>query len=137
MDLRPEFTTLRAYGVIRQGDQVLLCRLGPDSDDPGLWTLPGGGGDYGESPEETCHREMMEETGLLVSLAPFPLVDSRLFENAKSRVQSVRFLYRASIVGGELRNETDGSTDLATWVPISEVATIRKADIVELAMAML
>jgi ADP-ribose pyrophosphatase YjhB (NUDIX family) len=133
MHFRPQFTTLRAYAVIVQGDEVLLCRLGNHSADSGLWTLPGGGGEFGESPEETCHRELMEETGLTAILEPFPFVHSRLFENDDSRVQSVRFFYRASVTGGTLRNESDGSTDLAAWVKIAEIPNLRRADIVNIA----
>jgi ADP-ribose pyrophosphatase YjhB (NUDIX family) len=134
MHFRPQFTTLRAYAVIQQDDEVLLCRLGEQSPDPGLWTLPGGGGEFGESPEETCHRELMEETGLTAKLAPFPFVNSRLFENEDSRVQSVRFFYRATVTGGTLRNESDGSTDLAVWVKIAEISNLRRADIVNIAV---
>lgn len=134
MHFRPQYTTLRAYAVIRQDDEVLLCRLGEQSADPGLWTLPGGGGEFGESPEETCHRELMEETGLTAKLAPFPFVNSRLFENEDSRVQSVRFFYRATVTGGTLRNESDGSTDLAVWVKIAEIPNLRRADIVNIAV---
>jgi len=42
--------------------KVLLTRR----TDNGLWCLPGGGMDAGESAAETCEREMLEETGLVV-----------------------------------------------------------------------
>ena len=134
MRFRPEFTTLRSYAILTQDDKILLCRLGQNSADPGLWTLPGGGGEFGETPEETCHRELMEETGLTATLEPFPFVNSRLFENADSRVHSVRFFYRGAVTGGALRHEVDGSTDLAAWVPVIEAATLRQADIVSVTL---
>ena len=130
MRFRPEFTTLRSYAVITQDGKILLCRLGAKSADPGLWTLPGGGGEFGESPEETCHRELLEETGLTAELEPFPFVNSRLFENNDSRVHSVRFFYRARVTGGSLRHEIDGSTDYVAWVPLADATALRQADIV-------
>ena len=47
-------------------DQVLLTRLGR-SMHKGLWTLPGGGLDFGERPVDAVVRELHEETGLDVA----------------------------------------------------------------------
>jgi ADP-ribose pyrophosphatase YjhB (NUDIX family) len=44
--------------------KVLLTRRA----DNGLWCLPGGGMEPGESVTETCIREVLEETGLVVSV---------------------------------------------------------------------
>ena len=44
--------------------KVLLTRR----SDNGRWCLPGGGMDPGESAEETCVREALEETGLNVQV---------------------------------------------------------------------
>lgn len=42
-------------------------------EDNGLWEIPGGGLDHGESYEECLKRELIEETGLVVvKVNPFP-----------------------------------------------------------------
>lgn len=48
----------------QEQDKILLTRR----SDNGLWCLPGGGIDPGESIEETCIREVLEETGLRVTV---------------------------------------------------------------------
>lgn len=56
-----------AYGVITDSrGRLLLTRLNDRTERPGCWTLPGGGVDHGEHPEQVMVREVLEETGLLV-----------------------------------------------------------------------
>lgn len=132
-----QIVTLRAYAVVTRGSDLLVCRLSADSDNPGVWTLPGGGGEYGETPAETCHREVLEETGLTVTLDERPVVLSRLWEYPDHQNQSVRFLYPATILSGELRNETDGSTDLVIWKSVQELLQLPRADIIDDAIRLL
>lgn len=51
-----------AYGVVIDGGKILLSqkKSGPYQ---GLWGLPGGAIEFGESPEESFRRELLEETG--------------------------------------------------------------------------
>lgn len=58
-----QFTRSGAYGVIVQDSKILLTRhtAGPFT---GLWGLPGGGIEFGESPEEALRRELLEEVAL-------------------------------------------------------------------------
>lgn len=59
----------RVAGVIVRDGCVLMVRergLGPTGrhDGPEYWTLPGGGLEAGEDPEEAVRREVAEEVGL-------------------------------------------------------------------------
>ena len=45
--------------------RLLLIRRGHDPH-AGLWSLPGGRVEHGETPEQAVRREVLEETGLLV-----------------------------------------------------------------------
>ena len=59
-----------AYVVCRdEADRLLLTRfVSAGHPDSGMWTLPGGGMDWGESAEAAAHRELAEETGLTATL---------------------------------------------------------------------
>lgn len=47
------------------GRCVLLLKRGPNGSYPGMWCLPGGHIESGESPEDAAARELLEETGLV------------------------------------------------------------------------
>jgi ADP-ribose pyrophosphatase YjhB (NUDIX family) len=116
---------LAAYGWCEVDGAVLLCRISAEGPGVGLWTLPGGGLDFGEAPEDGLRRELVEETGLSGTVGELLGVRSAVLEPVETisghRVQAVGILYRVAIADGELRNETRGSTDLAQWIALAEL----------------
>jgi 8-oxo-dGTP diphosphatase len=113
---------LAAYGIAVDGGRILLARASGRSDFPGTWSLPGGGVDHGEHPVDTVMREFIEETGLTVRVEGPCTVYSDEVEipSRRLRLHSVRLCYSVTVVGGDLRDETDGSTDLVRWVDVGE-----------------
>ena len=115
-------TRLAAYGVIHRGDAVLLCRISPSYPAAGLWTLPGGGIEFGETPDLAVVREVEEETGLAARITGEPKILShtgvwpaRTGRDRPIAYHHVRFVYPMEVTGGSERMEVDGSTDACGW----------------------
>ena len=115
---------LAAYAWSEDDHRVLLCRIREGQREGGRWTLPGGGLRFGEDPVEGVLRELGEETGLEGRVQALLGVHSAVLQPGETatghRIHTVGILYRVAITGGTLRDEADGSTDLARWVQPSE-----------------
>lgn len=117
-------TRISAYGLVTNDDRILLCRLSDIvADAAGHWILPGGGLDWGEDPVDAVVREVGEETGLKVNYVGDLLdVDSRVIKFSGDRqVHSIRIVYQADVLNGELKVEKKGgSTDACAWFTLEE-----------------
>jgi ADP-ribose pyrophosphatase YjhB (NUDIX family) len=107
---------------------------------PRLWTLPGGGVEHGEDPADAVLRELTEETGYTGRLLALLGIHSARYEFPRDYgvedQHQLRIFYEVGLVGGELRNEVGGSTDLACWFGLEEVAGLERASLVDVGLAM-
>jgi len=137
-------TRLASYAVIsRENDGVteLLLALW-NEEERKRWTLPGGGVELDETVEQGVVREVREETGYDVELDRLLGVETVVFpshrrvgDSAGDRpLRAVRVFYAAHVVGGELTNEVDGTTDEARWWPVEEAAGLPHVSQVDTAL---
>jgi 8-oxo-dGTP diphosphatase len=126
----PRRQRVAAYAVIVREGEVLLSRLAPSISEVEMWTLPGGGIDFGEHPDAAVVREVYEETGLQCRLGPPLWIGSahRVVEREShpTDLHSVRIVYDAWVAADALEPrvvEVDGSTVAARWVPLADVET--------------
>ncbi|BEL09910.1 hypothetical protein Q0Z83_081010 [Actinoplanes sichuanensis] len=104
---------------------VLLTRGSDASAFPGVWSLPGGGIDHGEHPDDTVVREFAEETGLTVRITGLRTVVADLARLPDGTIEHTdRIIYDVEVTGGELTPETAGTTDLVDRVAPAEVAVL-------------
>jgi 8-oxo-dGTP pyrophosphatase MutT (NUDIX family) len=125
-DGRQLITRLAAYGVLRRRDRMLVCRVSPGNLGEGIWTLPGGGMEFGEAPWTAAIREVEEETGLIGRIEGEPEILSETGTWPRPngtfvRFHAVRFIYPMAVVGGEERVEVGGSTDAFAWLTPGEL----------------
>lgn len=137
MDMR-----VAAYAVVVDDDQRILLAHWNEGR-RAAWTLPGGGLDPGEDPERAARREVREETGYRVAIDQLLGIHSRVIPesrriaaDASGPLHALRIVYRASITGGKLRNEIDGSTDRAEWFPLAGVRAVHRVKLVDIALEM-
>lgn len=136
-------TRVGAYCVVQEHGLILLAHIRKDwfGSEYG-WTLPGGGMEPNETPDQTAQRELLEETGLQVELTGLLAIDSFTVEpqdridRAESgrALLSLRIIYTARSVGGVLRPEAHGSTDRVEWFSLGMVSELPRVELVDVAV---
>ncbi len=115
-----------AYALCRDpSNLLLLVRATAGLEEGGLWTMPGGGIEWGEHPDAALLRELEEETGL-VDIKDYRV--TAVYSYAyKSRpdwqgdpVHHIGIVYEVVLATFDLRPETEGSTDHCEWLTESQ-----------------
>lgn len=116
-----------AIAIIRKGDRYLMTkRVDFDPEDkinfPYAWQFPGGGMEFGETPEDAVKREMIEEIGVeveIIALIPKIEIDVR------SRWQGLFIVYLCKLKNSlsviKLNHE---ATDFG-WFTLNEIAKLK------------
>lgn len=115
------------YALVRDAGRVLLTRLRRI----GRWSLPGGGVDHGEHPDQAVRREVFEESGFHLHDVRLAGVDTarwtgRAPDGVLEDFHTVFVLYTGTApTGGRPRVvEVDGSTVEAAWIPETDLPAL-------------
>jgi ADP-ribose pyrophosphatase YjhB (NUDIX family) len=127
-----------AYALaVDDSGRILLCRVAPSILPGEVWTLPGGGLDFGESPDVGVLRELTEESGYEGEIDELLDASSHIFTDSHgAKVHAVRIVYRVRVTGGELRDEIDGSTDTCAWFTPDEAVALNIVELVRRVLPM-
>jgi len=133
-------TRVAAYALcVDEDGRILLCRMAPSIIAGEVWTLPGGGLEFGESPETAVLRELDEETGQEGEIVRLVEVSDNLLrlESRPGTVHAIRIVYRVQVTGGQLRDEPEGTTDACSWLTVEEAERLNLNDLARRAIDLL
>lgn len=115
--MRPE---LCVGAIARRGDELLLVRRGTDPG-RGLWSVPGGRVEPGETLADAVLRELREETGLEGTCGAFV----GWVERIGATYHFVILDFEVEVTGDPIAGD---DADEARWVPISALDDHSLAD---------
>jgi len=136
----PDRTRVAAYALcVDEAGEILLCRMAPSVIPGDVWTLPGGGIHFGESPETAVIRELDEETGQRGEIVRLVEVNDRVLqlESRPGTVHAIRIVYEVRVTGGQLRQEAAGTTDACSWFTIEDAERLNLNDLARRAIELL
>jgi 8-oxo-dGTP diphosphatase len=88
--------------IINKGKFLVMHKTGVKED---LWELPGGRMEFGETAEETLLRELIEETGLIVT--PIRVLDTWNFVGVEYQITGIIYLCKLDNDEVKLSDEHD------------------------------
>ena len=119
----PDFPRVGVGAIVIKDNKVLLVKRGiPPSK--GLWAIPGGHIELGETLQETAEREILEETGIVIK-ARKPVYTFDLIE--RDDLGKIRFHYivvdlMAEYISGEPLGADDALE--ARWLSWEEIEAL-------------
>ncbi|MEN8237923.1 MAG: NUDIX hydrolase [Actinomycetota bacterium] len=132
-------TRIASYAIAIDNGAILVARIAAGYPGQGRWTLPGGGVEWGEHPDDALVREVHEETGFSVTEFSLIGVNSRVFtQTARHQgLHAVRMLYDVPLRGEPRVVEVNGSVDAAAWLPLDEIAVTDTVELVRVGLEMM
>lgn len=106
-----------AAAIVNRDDKLLMIK----SKDTGTWSVPSGGIETGESPEEACVRETWEETGFHVQVKQLVHI-----KNVAIRDYDVTtYYYSCELIGGQITyHDPDDSIEEIEWKTLEELKNL-------------
>lgn len=110
--------------IFNDRQQVLLVERG-NAPLAGYWSLPGGAVETGERLEDAMAREVLEETGLQVSVGPIATIFERIMpdEQGTCEYHYVLIDFYCTVLGGTLQAGDDSKQ--ACWRDLCDLSSIQ------------
>lgn len=126
-DNSPSFPQIGVGAVVFKDGKVLLVKRGTPPAQ-GLWAIPGGRLELGETLQQAAEREILEETGIVIHAAK-PIYTFDVIE--RDEAGKVQFHYviidlEAEYIRGEPRANDDAHE--ATWISSNELSSLQVSE---------
>lgn len=119
----PESPIVGVGALVIKDGRVLLVKRGVEPN-KGLWSIPGGTLELGETLKEGAEREILEETGIVIEAGePFYTFD--FFERDEKGLVKYHFVI-VDLLGKYISGEPNGGDDAqeARWIRPQELSTL-------------
>ena len=116
----PTFPVPGVGVVVLRDNEVLLVRRVTDPD-KGLWSIPGGGVEVGETQSEAAIREVFEETGFNVKILKLVSTADVIIPDKSGNIEFHYLLnhYLGELISGSIRPESSDAE--VCWFPINSL----------------
>jgi 8-oxo-dGTP pyrophosphatase MutT (NUDIX family) len=108
------------YGIIRDGDKILLVRRYNTGYKDGFFTFPAGHVDQGELPHESMLREIVEEIGIRCEAGSLIPVHA-MYRISDSGRTYVDYFFEISKYGGSPENKEPHKCDKIEWFEMDNI----------------
>jgi 8-oxo-dGTP diphosphatase len=108
-------------GVFVFKDGTFLVQKRKGSHGEGSWSLPGGHLEFGESFEDTAHREVLEEAGITIKNVRFGAITNDLFIDDNKHYVTIWML--SDWNQGEVQNNEPEKCTEQAWVTFDTLPT--------------
>lgn len=112
-------------GAVIQDDKILLVKEASD----GLWTLPGGWADVGDSPSEAVEREIREESGYEARATKLMAVEDRKLRHPHYVFDVYKMFFLCDLTGGEATTSIE--TTAVDWFAEDELPPLSVGRVTE------
>ncbi|WLR54206.1 NUDIX hydrolase [Mesobacillus subterraneus] len=103
---------------INKYGEILMVLQGTE-DEEKLWAVPAGGKETGETFDQCCIREVLEETGYEVEIVRQLFMKTGLISGVKVKVQ----YFEIKVTGGDSQiQDPDGLIHEIAWKKVSEMS---------------
>ncbi|MHA1930859.1 MAG: NUDIX hydrolase [Candidatus Thorarchaeota archaeon] len=116
----PTFPVPGVGVVVFRNNEVLLVRR-VTNPDKGLWSIPGGGVEVGETQSDAAVREVFEETGFRIRILELVCTADVIIPDKTGNIEFHYLLnhYLGELVSGSLRPESPDAE--VCWFPINSL----------------